>query len=47
MWFKTYFFGPILPMETNSFNLDILVKDFLSQGVLGIRPAHRAVNILE
>jgi len=47
MWFKIYFFGPILPMETNSFNLDILVKDFLTRGVLGIRPAHRAVNILE
>lgn len=33
MWLKIYFFGQILSIETNSFNLDIIVKDFLKRNV--------------
>ena len=47
MWLKVYFFGQTFSMETNSFNLDILVKDFLTRNVLPGSPAHKTVNILE
>jgi hypothetical protein len=33
MWLKVYFFGQTFTMETNPFNLDILVKDFLMRNV--------------
>lgn len=29
MWFKIHFFGQIVSIETNSFNLDIIIEDFL------------------
>lgn len=33
MWLKIYFFGQILSIETNAFNLDIIVEDFLKRNV--------------
>jgi len=33
MWLKVYFFGQILPIETNSFNQDIIVEDYLKRNV--------------
>ncbi len=33
MWLKIYFFGQVLSIETNSFNLDIIVEDFLKRNV--------------
>lgn len=31
MWFKIHFFGQIVSIETNSFNLDIIIEDFLKR----------------
>ena len=28
MWFKIHFFGQIVSIETNSFNLDIIIEDY-------------------
>lgn len=33
MWLKIYFFGQILSIETTSFNLDIIVEDYLKRNV--------------
>ena len=33
MWLRIYFFGQILSIETNSFNLDIIVENFLKRNV--------------
>jgi hypothetical protein len=33
MWLRVYFFGQILPIETNSFNQDIIVEDYLKRNV--------------
>jgi hypothetical protein len=33
MWLKVYFFGQTQPIETNSFNQDIIVEDFLNRNV--------------
>ncbi len=34
MWFKVYFFGQILSLETNSFNLDIIAEGFFKRSML-------------
>lgn len=31
MWFKIHFFGQIVSIETNSFNLDIIIEDFFKR----------------
>ena len=33
MWFKVYFFGQILSLETNPFNLDIIAEDFFRRNM--------------
>lgn len=33
MWFKVYFFGQILSLETNPFNLDIIAEDFFRRSI--------------
>lgn len=33
MWLKIYFFGQIVSIETNAFNLYIIVEDFLKRNV--------------
>ena len=33
MWLKVYFFGQILSLETNPFNLDIIAEDFFKRSM--------------
>jgi hypothetical protein len=47
MWLKIYFFGPVPSVETNAFNLGILVKDFLVRSVRWTAPEHKTVDVLE
>lgn len=47
MWLKIHFFGQVLSIETNSFNLDILVKDFLARNIPRIGRKRKKINGLE
>jgi len=45
MWLKIHFFGQVLSIETNPFNLDIIVKDFLTRSVLNANPECKTIEI--